>query len=823
MASKIINGSTANENISSRMVCSSKAYTDGNYSLVSVSGRLSRKNTGYTTSGTGTFYLEIDGKKYENTGYYEITYNSDTAVITVKNIKVSHSADGSKKITVKFYGSMPDTTLTSISCSGTFTLDNIPRESEVSVNVTQAKAGDTITVSLDRAVNTYTHDITFKLGNRSETVTGVGESTKWTIPKSWQDQFPSASSSTLTITAVTKSGSTSIGTTSTTVKVLPSVDAAPSLTAAVEGINLYWDLYIRTKSKAKITLTAGGKYGASISKYKISGGGFSGTTNPYTTGYLLQDGDITFTCTATDSRGLTTTVPIKINVQAYDPPSILRPEVHRTDESGTETINGAYIYAKATRGYSSCDGNNTASMVVQYKESGGTYGSRVALEDGTVAILGDGLIESNKFYVAKITVSDYFGTVSQEFQIYTDEYRAAFGKDAAAILRYPPDGGAGFYTTDIHAYSEEIDGPQKVVGVSQLKGYKYVHYYGPSQGSAGYGKIATIYVDSTWQDTGFGLELIRRGEPMPYHLWFRFTNSPSEDPTLANFYCLEQSNYTAYMVKRAAKTWDLYVYLYAYNCVCVTDFIHRPGTGITVTWSNSFSTSLPSGAVQASSRIYEFDNTVQVRASICADNHVYIGEDGDLSSAKGIKVGYADGSKHDIVCRDANGLTSYFGWGGSSSYASLSIIRGQTVQAKNASGVTALSDERMKTDFADLDKWDNFFSLIEPMAFKMVNGNSGRFHVGFKAQQIEQALVDSGLTTQDFAGFIRQPYRPDPDDPEGNAAYELAGIRPGDDEYGLIYTEFVALNTYKIQKQQEKIDTLEREVLQLKQIVQSLV
>lgn len=451
MASKRIYGSTANTNISSSAVCSSTANVAGNYSLVSVSGRLSRTNTGYTTGGTGTFYLEINGERYENSGYYETSYNSDTPVITVKDLKVPHDADGKKTIVVKFWGSIPGTTLTSINCSGTFALDNIPRESKVSVDKTSAKAGSEIVITLERAVSTYTHDVTFKLGEKSQTVKGIGTSYKWTIPKEWQDQFKDSSSATLSVSAVTKSGSTSIGTTDASVKVTTSADATPSLSAEVEGVNLYWNLFIRTKSKAKITLDASGKYGATISKYKISGGGFSGTTNPYTTGYLLQAGDITFTCTVTDSRSLSTTVNVKINVQPYDPPFIKNPEVHRTDESGMEQINGNYIFAKAERGFSSCGGNNTASMVVQFKENGDYYSSSMAMEDAVPLILGEGGIETNKFYTVKITISDEISSsVSQEFPIFTDSYRAAFGTKAAGILRYPPDGGKGLFVPSVN-------------------------------------------------------------------------------------------------------------------------------------------------------------------------------------------------------------------------------------------------------------------------------------------------------------------------------------------------------------------------------------
>ena len=182
---------------------------------------------------------------------------------------------------------------------------------------------------------------------------------------------------------------------------------------------------------------------------------------------------------------------------------------------------------------------------------------------------------------------------------------------------------------------------------------------------------------------------------------------------------------------------------------------------------------------------------------------------------------WEDGSNHDIVCRDDTGLSSFFGWAGSSSYATVSVIRGRTCKYQNSSGTTTLSDVRLKKDFTDLDKWDSFYDALEPCAFKMKAGNSGRFHMGFKAQQVEKALLDNGMITQDFAGFIKMEYKKDIDDPEGNAIYQETGINEGDDEYGLIYTEFVALNTYQIQKLKNEVASLKREIETLKNSIVS--
>ena len=187
-----------------------------------------------------------------------------------------------------------------------------------------------------------------------------------------------------------------------------------------------------------------------------------------------------------------------------------------------------------------------------------------------------------------------------------------------------------------------------------------------------------------------------------------------------------------------------------------------------------------------------------------------------------IKCYWKDNSLHEIVTRNSNGLSSYFGWAGSSRYSTTTWLRGQTCKYQNASGTATLSDVRMKKDFRGLDVYDKFFDAIEPCAFRMTNGSSGRYHIGYKAQQIEQALIDSGLTTQDFAGFIRMPYTIDKEDKNGTKAHEEAGIKEGDDELSIIYTEFAAMNTYQIQKCKKEISNLKNEIAELKNIISNL-
>lgn len=118
-------------------------------------------------------------------------------------------------------------------------------------------------------------------------------------------------------------------------------------------------------------------------------------------------------------------------------------------------------------------------------------------------------------------------------------------------------------------------------------------------------------------------------------------------------------------------------------------------------------------------------------------------------------------------------------------------IRGKTVKLTDASNIETNSDLRLKESFITLDNYKGFFMDLKPIGYKYINGSSGRYHVGFGAQHVLQSLEDNNLSSMDFAGFVENNTVQDPE----------TGYEPDYDvEYGLIYTEFVALNTYMIQE-----------------------
>ena len=99
------------------------------------------------------------------------------------------------------------------------------------------------------------------------------------------------------------------------------------------------------------------------------------------------------------------------------------------------------------------------------------------------------------------------------------------------------------------------------------------------------------------------------------------------------------------------------------------------------------------------------------------------------------------------------------------------------------------SDRRLKQAIEyRMDKYENFFMKLKPAQYQLKAGKSKRLHTGFIAQDVERALLESGLTTNDFAGLTITPV-------------QEVNPKDGIDDvfYRLRYGEFISLNTYMIQ------------------------
>jgi hypothetical protein len=126
------------------------------------------------------------------------------------------------------------------------------------------------------------------------------------------------------------------------------------------------------------------------------------------------------------------------------------------------------------------------------------------------------------------------------------------------------------------------------------------------------------------------------------------------------------------------------------------------------------------------------------------------------------------------------------------------------------SGSTAVTSDETFKDLYNIDnRYVDFFDKLNPVVYKYKVGH--RMHLGFGAQSVEKALLDSGLNTEDFAGIVVE------EDVDIDDSYlSLGGSNHFNKLYSLRYEEFIALNTMMIKKLQERIKDLERQLVEIK-------
>lgn len=412
-------GTTSNQYVQPKIVWKATQSVSGNYSTVTATLYYSRTNTGYTTYGTGTFGITINGSTKSESKSVQITYNSNTVAVT-HTVTVSHNADGTKKITISGSGSIPGTSFSSTDISAEVTLDTIPRATTPTLSASSIDMGGSLTINTPRASSSFTHDLAYSFSGGSWTsiATGVGTSKSWKVPD-LASSIPNATSGTMTIRCITKSGSTSIGTKTVSLtvtvpsSVIPTVGTV-SVAEATSGLASQFGAYIQKKSKLSVSIAASGAGGSTISSYSATFDGQGYTAKSFTTPVISSSGTLSLKIRVKDSRGRWSAYKtVSVTVLAYTPPKIQAFRVYRCSSSGSAADDGAYIAVRYKYSVPSLNGGNTASMAVKYKQSTGTsYSSLLsgsAISADTTAKPTTPTFSVDYQYDVQITVTDWFG------------------------------------------------------------------------------------------------------------------------------------------------------------------------------------------------------------------------------------------------------------------------------------------------------------------------------------------------------------------------------------------------------------------------------
>ena len=393
-----------------------------------------KKKDDADTYGTGSWKMNINGTTYTGSSQITITNSGHTNAFS-KTVDIAHNADGTKSFTVNANGSyIPGTSFTNTNCSGTVTLDAIPRASSFDSVTSSVGLGGTATIKITAKSSSFYHKATWTCGAASATqnLGKVGATTQksytYTIPTGWSAQMPNATSKTASVKIQTYSDSeykTAIGSAVTknfTVTVPNNTTYNPtvSLTTTLGNpTNLGESIYVQGKTTVTLAATGSSKANATIKSYvfKRASTTLKTITSTSTSASMSETtnttGSVTYSVTITDSRGRTATASKTITVNAYSNPSLVINDCYRSNSNGTKnTTSGTYFYIKATFSSTTAGDNSITTSTVKYKlPSDSSWRDGANLTSGTGIVLGNGTIDTSKNYDVYVSVTDKVGTV----------------------------------------------------------------------------------------------------------------------------------------------------------------------------------------------------------------------------------------------------------------------------------------------------------------------------------------------------------------------------------------------------------------------------
>lgn len=420
---------TSNDRVKYKITITQNSQNvNSNTSNVTVSVRFYRTNTGYTTYGSGTVYCKINGTTYSASVTPSQKITNTGIVLFTKTLNISHNADGTKTLTTSAWINL-NTPLTSSEQSYSQALTTIPRATTPTLSALSVNLGSSVTISLPRASSSFTHTVTYKIGNASGTIgSSLGTSVSWTPPLSLGNQIPNTTTGTVVITVVTYNGSTKIGTKTVNFTVTVPSSVVPtigtiSLSETVSGLNAKIGAFVQGQSKIAVSIAASGAYGSTISNYisKFGSSSFNGAS--FTISNINTSGSVNLTVTVTDSRGRKATKTQAITILPYQIPEILSFTGVRCDQGGTADEDGQYVKLSYSYEISPLNNKNDKTITIAYRQVGAADYTTLKTESNYSAN-GATYIPSTVFsvdnsYEFKITVADYFKTVKFDLEITT--------------------------------------------------------------------------------------------------------------------------------------------------------------------------------------------------------------------------------------------------------------------------------------------------------------------------------------------------------------------------------------------------------------------
>lgn len=286
--------------------------------------------------------------------------------------------------------------------------------------------GENHTVSISNTyISELNHTVKWTIGSHIQT-NNVGQgvaSSSFTIPISWCDATPNATSITCSIVVTTYKGSSLIGTNTRTVTISVPSTVRPTIGSVTATIlngksGAFAGRYFRGITGVRLTInnpapgtgaTLAGYNGTSTTSEYME---WDSTNLRYDVSALSGVGNITFTITASDSRGRTSEAKtVQIYVENYSAPTISAGQAIRCTVDGVANEDGTYASIRVSGSVANVNGN-TIHISSQYYDSR-TPGIKITAEASMVSdqeyISCNGNLDPNYTYYVVFTVTDGLG------------------------------------------------------------------------------------------------------------------------------------------------------------------------------------------------------------------------------------------------------------------------------------------------------------------------------------------------------------------------------------------------------------------------------
>lgn len=337
----------------------------------------SRNGATWSTVARGTIYLSRD-ERWVSTSIVDIANAwKDGTADPERGICIFSEVDGSWKqfdgalrankprltIVYDVPASVPVPDKSSVALGGSLTTDLIANEAGAS------------------------HVIAYKIGETTLASYNIGTATShtYTIPTSAGVNFPNALTAALTVEVTTTVDGESRGSVTHEVTLTLPEDAAPTASCSIartwaEGVSSAAQLgaFVQSRSGVTFDLTGTGKYGAAVVSWQLGIDNrvytASGASASIAHAPIAGSGEVPYTYTVTDSRGLTRSYTGALMVLAWTAPQITAFSIQRVNSSGTQAVDGTCALASVQGSVASLmvDGaeKNSLRYRVQYRQTG---------------------------------------------------------------------------------------------------------------------------------------------------------------------------------------------------------------------------------------------------------------------------------------------------------------------------------------------------------------------------------------------------------------------------------------------------------------------